>query len=319
MSSVLPSGAAPGRLARRVVGAAALVALVLAGCSTSSGDKGSGASAAPGVINVVAAENFWGSLAAQLGGSHVKVTSIIDNPDADPHDYEPTAADGRAIAAARLAIINGVGYDAWATKLADANPSASRTTLTVGDLVGAKDGDNPHRWYNPDNVRTVIDAITAAYKKTDPADAAFFDTQRTTVLTTNLKTYFDTITAIKTTYAGTPVDASESIFAMVSPALGLNLLTPPAFLTAISEGTDPTPADKATIDTQIAGKQIKVYVYNSQNATPDVQEQVDAAKAQGIPVTTITETLTPAGASFQDWQVAQLQALQKALAAGTGK
>ncbi|WP_045877299.1 zinc ABC transporter substrate-binding protein [Pseudofrankia sp. DC12] len=318
MSSALPSGVTRGRLARRVAGAAALVALALAGCSTSSGDKGSGASAATGV-NVVAAENFWGSLATQLGGPHVKVTSIIDNPDADPHDYEPTAADGRAIAAAKVAIINGVGYDAWATKLADANPTPSRTTLTVGDLVGAKDGDNPHRWYNPDNVRTVIDAITAAYKKTDPADAAFFDAQHTTVLTTNLKTYFDTITAIKASYGGTPVGASESIFSMVSPALGLDLLTPPAFLTAISEGTDPTPADKATIDAQIANKQIKVYVYNSQNATPDIQTQVDAAKAQKIPVTTITETLTPAGASFQDWQVAQLQALQKALAAGTGK
>jgi len=270
------------------------------------------------VITVVAAENFWGSLAAQLGGAHVRITSIINSPDADPHDYEPTAGDGRTIAAAKLVIVNGVGYDTWAGKLADANPSATRTVLTVGDLVGAKDGDNPHRWYNPDNVKAVIDRITADYKKIDPADAAFFDTRHSTVLTQNLKPYFDLIDQLRTTYAGTAVGASESIFAMLSPALGLNLLTPPSFLTAISEGSDPTAADKTTIDQQIKTRQIKVYVYNSQNATPDIQAQVNEARAAGIPVTTITETLSP-GMSFQDWQVAQLTALKQALAQAAGK
>jgi zinc/manganese transport system substrate-binding protein len=316
VSSTLAPGTARRRVLRWAAGAAVPVLLALAGCSTSSNANGS--SAGSTVINVVAAENFWGSLAGQLGGSHVKVTSIINNPDADPHDYEATAADGRAIAAAKLVIINGVGYDAWATKLANANPSSTRTTLTVGDLVGAKDGDNPHRWYNPDDVKAVIDQITADYKKIDPASASFFDTQHATVINTNLKAYFDTIAQIKASYAGTPVGASESIFAMLSPALGLNLLTPPSFLTAISEGSDPTAADKSTIDQQIKTKQIKVYVYNSQNATPDIKAQVDAAKAAGIPVTT-TETMTPAGASFQDWQVAQLTALKRALAQATGK
>jgi zinc/manganese transport system substrate-binding protein len=313
-SGVAATGAAV--VSAAVVSAAVLAVLALAGCSTSPSSSATGKSA---VITVVAAENFWGSLARQLGGSHVEVTSIIDNPDADPHDYEPTAADGRQIAGAKLAIINGVGYDAWATKLADANPSKARTTLTVGDLVGAKDGDNPHRWYNPGNVRTVIDTITADYKKIDPANATFFDNQHKTVLTENLKTYLDTVGQIKQTYAGTPVGASESIFAMMAPALGLDLLTPPAFLKDISEGSDPTAADKATIDGQIKDKRIKVYVYNSQNATPDIQAQVKEAKAAGIPVTTITETMTPAGASFQDWQVAQLDALQKALAQAAGK
>jgi zinc/manganese transport system substrate-binding protein len=303
---------------RKAFAALALAGLTLAGCSTTplSGAASGGSGT---VVSVVAAENFWGSLAAQLGGDHVKVTNIINSPDADPHDYEPTAADGRAIATAGLTIINGVGYDAWATKLAAANPAPNRTDLTVGDVVGAKDGDNPHRWYNPDNVRTVVDRITADLKKADPADAAYFDTQRETVLTTNLKSYFDTIAEIKAKYAGTPVGASESIFAMLAPALGLDLRTPPAFLTAISEGTDPSAGDKTTIDRQIDQKQIKVYVYNSQNATPDIQQQVKAAKARSIPVTVITETLTPAGASFQDWQVAQLDALRQALHQATGK
>jgi zinc/manganese transport system substrate-binding protein len=301
-----------------LAGSAVLLAVALSGCATSpsrtSADAGSST-----VINVVAAENFWGSLAAQLGGAHVKVVSIINNPDADPHDYEPTAADGRAVAGAKLAIVNGIGYDPWAGKMVDANPAAGRTVLNVGDLVGVKEGGNPHQWYSPPHVRQVVDQITADYKKLDPAAATFFDTRHDTVVGTNLKPYFGLVDEIRTGYAGTPVGASESIFAPLAEATGLKLLTPESFLDAISEGDDPTAADKATIDNQIKNKQIKVYVYNSQNATPDVKAQVDAAKAAGIVVTTVTETLTPAGASFQDWQVAQLTALKQALARATGK
>ena len=293
---------------RWLAGAAALLALSAGGCATTA-PHGAGST-----VPVVAAENFWGSLAAQLGGAQVTVTSVIDSPDADPHDYEPTAGDARTFATARLLIVNGVGYDTWATRLANADPSAGRTVLTVGDLVGAKDGDNPHRWYNPGDVRRVVDRITADLKTVDPADAGYFDSRHDTVLNTNLKAYFAAVDQIKANYAGTPVGASESIFAMTAPALGLDLLTPPAFLRAISEGGDPTAQDKSTIDAQIRGKKIKVYVYNSQNATPDVQAQVDEAKKAGIPVATITETLTPAGASFQDWQVAQLTELKQALA-----
>lgn len=321
MSTTFPPVPARRHVLRWVAGCAVLVIGATSACSTSASPTAGGAGANTGstVINVVAAENFWGSLAEQLGGPHVKVTSIIDNPDADPHDYEPTAADARLMAGAGLAIVNGVGYDAWAGKLVDANPAPARTVLTVGDLVGVKEGDNPHRWYNPDNVRTVIDQLTADLKKADPAAATFFDSQHDTVLNTNLKDYFGVIADIKSTYAGTPVGASESIFAMLAPATGLNLLTPAGFLTAITEGTDPTARDKATIDAQLKGKKIKVYVYNSQNATPDIQTQVTQAKAAGIAVVTITETLTPAGASFQDWQVAQLTALKQALATATGK
>jgi zinc/manganese transport system substrate-binding protein len=289
--------------------------LALAACSASPAPtSGAPQSAAESVIQVVAAENFWGSVAAQLGGSHVQVMSIIDSPDADPHDYEPTAADGRAIAAADLVVINGVGYDTWATKLSAANPNPDRTDLTVGELVGVAEGGNPHRWYNPDDVTKVVDQLTADYKRISPGDASYFDAQHTAFLTTGIAEYKAVIADIKAGYGGTPVGASESIFAMITPALGLDLITPPSFLKAISEGTDPTAGDRATIDAQIAGKKIKVYVYNSQNATPDVQAQIAAAKAHGIPVTTITETMTPATASWQQWQTAQLVALRDALA-----
>jgi zinc/manganese transport system substrate-binding protein len=299
-----------------VVSALAGCATSTSGTSTAAGSSASGG-AASRTIQVVAAENFWGSIAEQLGGRQVEVTDIIDSPDADPHDYEATAADGRAIAGADLVLINGVGYDVWATKLAAANPNPNRVDLTVGDVVGVAEGGNPHRWYSPDDVAKVVDGLVGDYKRLDPADSAYFDAQQTAFQSTALADYTAVISEIKTTYAGTPVGASESIFAVVAPALGLDLLTPPDFLKAISEGTDPTAADKATIDAQIREKKIKVYVYNTQNATPDIQAQVADAKAAGIPVTTITETMTPATASWQQWQTAELVALRDALAEAT--
>ncbi|MFI6469001.1 metal ABC transporter solute-binding protein, Zn/Mn family [Streptomyces sp. NPDC050516] len=316
---------------RTVAGSLVVVAALaaLSACSTSSGsgsdeavasgsaDSGKGGSGK--MLHVVAAENFWGSIAQQLGGTHADVKSVINNPDADPHDYEPTAADGRTVASAQYAIVNGIGYDAWADKLLSANPGSGRTDLKVGDLVGVKAGGNPHRWYSPDDVHKVIERITGDYKKLDPADAAYFDAQKKTYETQTLAPYNKLVADIKAKYGNTPIGASESIVTPLADGLGLKMLTPEPFLDAISEGTDPTAKDKSAIDAQIKNKQIKVYVYNSQNSTPDVAAQVKAATAAGIPVATVTETLTPAGASFQDWQVRQLTDIEKALAQATGK
>jgi zinc/manganese transport system substrate-binding protein len=294
----------------------AVVALGLTACGSST--PGTSAHAAGKVIRVVAAENFWGSMAAQIGGSHVAVTDIISNPDADPHDYEPTPADGRAIATADVVIVNGVGYDGWADKLLAASPG-KRTVIDIGDLVGAKAGANPHRWYNPANVQTFIKTLTSDLQKVDPNDATAYAAGLETFENQGLSSYNSLIALIKSKYSGTPVGASESIFAMLSPALGLNLITPPGFLKAISEGTDVSAADKTTIDRQIKTRQIKIYVYNSQNATPDVQAQLKECRASGIPTTTITETLTPAGASYEQWQTAQLRGIEAALAKATGR
>lgn len=299
---------------RTAMGCVVLVAI--AGCATST-HRTTDLGAVP--LHVMAAENFWGSIATQLGGTKVDVQSIITNPDTDPHDYDPSAGDARSLAGAAVVIENGIGYDPWVSKLLAADHAEGQHIINVGTLVGVANGGNPHRWYNPTDVHTVIAAITAAYKAADPADATYFTGQQQNYLTTGLAKYNSIISQIEAAYAGTPVGASESIFAMIAPALGLNLLTPPTFLRAISEGTDPTSADKQTIDNQIKTHAIKVYVYNSQNATPDVQAQVDEAKAAGIPLTTITETLTPASATFQDWQVAQLVALQAALKTAKGQ
>jgi zinc/manganese transport system substrate-binding protein len=289
---------------------AVLPTVGLAGCG------GAGSASASGKLNVVAAEDFWGSIAAQLGGERVEVSDIITNPAADPHDYEPTAEDARTLAEAQLAIVNGVGYDSWATKLLDADPSSGRTVLTVGDLLGLEEGDNPHQWYSPSAVEKVIGQISAAYERADPDHASYFEARRRRFETVALARYRRLIDRIRSRYAGTPIGASESIVAPLAPALGLKLVTPTGFLDAVSEGAEPTSADKAGVDRQIAGKRIAVWIYNSQNATPDVQRLNQAAKAAGIPTTTVTETTTPEGASFQAWQSRQLEALLAALEAG---
>jgi zinc/manganese transport system substrate-binding protein len=317
-----------GQSGRRkaAIWAATGVAAVVLGAVACSGSKApqsgpSGASSTGAVpkLAVVATINAWGSIASQLGGDRLQVTSIITNPDTDPHSYEPSATDARRFADAKVVVENGIGYDAWADKMLASDPNPQRMVVNVGDTVGVAGGGNPHQWYSPDAVTKVANAITAAYKKADPNDSGYFDQQNQQFLNQGLYNYRGVITSIKTKYAGTPVAASESIFSPLSDALGLNLITPPEFLKAISEGTDPSPADKATIDRQIASKAIKVYVLNSQNSNPDVQAQVDAAKKQGIPITTVTETLSPANASFQDWQFAQLSGLADALHTATGK
>jgi zinc/manganese transport system substrate-binding protein len=296
----------------RVFLAAAAASILVAGCGQGSSADSSGR------IRVVAAENFWGSIAEQLGGNRVDVTSIITNPASDPHDYEPTSSDARTMAGAKLAIVNGIGYDTWASRLLDANPTPGRITLDVGDLLGLKTGDNPHQWYSPASVQRVVDRITADYKRADQKDAAYFDRRRQAFESKTLARYKNLIATIRKWYEGVPVGASESIFAPLAHALGLRLVTPSGFLDAISEGTEPTAAEKATVDRQIHDRQIKVWVYNSQNATPDVQRLNEEARVAGIPIATVTETLTPEGASFEVWQVRELERLRAALAKGAG-
>lgn len=288
---------------------------LLAGC----GGAGVAAGTSSGRLQVVAAENFWGSIATQLGGDKVSVHSIIVSPDTDPHSYEPTASDGVALARSQMAIVNGIGYDAWASKLIDANPSSSRTVLNVGDLLERKEGDNPHQWYSPSAVQRVITQIVADYKRLDPKHSRYFDQQRTQFETHALSTYDGLIREIRSLYHGVPVGYSESIFQPLGEALGLKLMTPYSFAKAISEGTDVTAADKQAVDAQAQLRQIKVWIFNSQNATPDVQRVNELAAAAHVATATITETLSPASATFEQWQASELRSLQQALRQATGR
>ena len=287
--------------------------LAIAGCGGGGTATGSG-----GKLNVVAAEDFWGSIAEQVGGDRVVVTDIITNPAADPHDYEPTAEDGRALAGAQVSIVNGIGYDEWASKLLAANEDSSRVEVSVGDVLGLESGDNPHQWYSPESVEAVTAAIVKAYEEADPGHDSYYEAQAKKFDTQGLAEYHRMIAKIKGEFDGTKVGASESIFEPLAPALGLDLITPTGFMDGIAEGTEPSPSEKATADHQLVDRAIGLWVYNSQNATPDVKRLNEAAEESGIPIATVTETLTPEGASFQAWMVKELEGIDKALGEGSG-
>ena len=289
---------------------AGLLLLLLGACATGSPTH----DAVGGRLQVVAAENFWGSIAAQLAGDRAEVTSIITNPATDPHDYEATPQDARRVASADYVIVNGIGYDTWAQKLLAADPGSARTVLDVGKLVGVNVGGNPHQWYSPGSVEKLVARVAADLARLDPADAHYFAQRRAAYESTGLAEYHSLIAEIKPRYAGTPVGASESIVAPLVDALGLAMKTPESFLTAVAEGNEPSARDTAIVNRQIERRGIKVLIFNRQNATPDVKRLVDAARARGIPVTAVTETLVPAGATFQAWQSAELRDLRDALA-----
>jgi zinc/manganese transport system substrate-binding protein len=286
---------------------------VLAGGSALGCDRSGPAQAhaggAGGGFTVVAAENVWGSIAAQLAGDRATVRSVITEPATDPHSYEPTASDARAIATANMAIVNGLGYDRWASQLLAASPAPGRVVLDVGSYLGLSSGANPHRWYYPADVLRVVGAISARYERIDPADRAYFAQRERWFLSRALAGYDRLLARIRSRFAGVPVGYSESIFQGLGEDLRLRLLTPPGFVKAVAEGTDITAQDKRTVDEQLERRRVAVWVYNSQNVTPDVQRVTEIARARGIPVVPVTETLSPRGASFQQWQSSQLGGL----------
>jgi zinc/manganese transport system substrate-binding protein len=281
------------------------VVAVLAGCASAPASRGG--------VRVVAAENFWGSIAGQLGGTQAHVTSVIVDPGVDPHSYEPRASDARAFAGADLTIVNGVGYDRWASQLVDANPVDGRRELDVGRVLGLGDGDNPHQWYSPASVHRIVAAIAAEYAKLDPKDAAYFAARRQHFERTSLARYDALVETIRRRDGGTPVGYSESIFEPLGRALELRLVTPSGFAKSVAEGTEASAADEAKVAAQARSHEIAVWIYNSQNETPDVQRINAICRAEGIPVVTVTETLAPASATFQQWQSAQLTRLLLAL------
>jgi zinc/manganese transport system substrate-binding protein len=284
--------------------------LVMAACGGSNGGSPSGA------IEVVAGENFWGSIALQLGGSRVNVQSVVTDPNADPHEYETSANDARAFADAKLVIINGAGYDDWGKRLLAANQASGRRVLTVADVLGKTVGDNPHFWYNPDYAVRVADGITAQYKAIDPAGASYFD-QRRADFATALRPYSDEIANISQKYSGTPVGSTESIFVYMASALGLKLTTPHDFMDAVAEGTDPPASAVVELQNQISGNQIKVLVYNVQTSTAVTTNIRALAASHHVPGVGVSETLLPQNLTFQDWQLKQLKVLEAVLSSNT--
>jgi zinc/manganese transport system substrate-binding protein len=294
----------------RPIGRRLIVGVLLA---AASGTVGVGPAAAPRVLQVVAAENFWGSLAEQLGGHQVRVTSIVSDPNADPHEYETNPSDARLFAAADYVITNGDGYDTWAEKLLAAQPRAGRRVLSVATFLDRPSGSNPHLWYNPAYVFRVIDKITADYEALEPSERSYF-TGRHEAVEAALSTYRSRLVSLEEHYAGTRVASTESIFVYLASYLHLRLVTSSAFMDAVAEGIDPPASSLAAFDQQISERAFDVLVFNTQTVTPLTTNIRDSTNAEHIPVVGISETMEPPNSTFERWMVGELDRLGAALA-----
>jgi zinc/manganese transport system substrate-binding protein len=281
----------------------------LAGCGASSAGVGGQGSA----LNVVAAENVWGDIAGQIGGSHVAVTSIISDPNADPHSYETNARDAAAISSATFVIENGAGYDDFVDRLLSTNPSSGRDVISIAKIVGLSGSNpNPHLWYNPGFVTTASRAIESQLASRDPADAAVFEANLQAFLRA-YQPYVDTLDAIKAKHLGTPIAYTERVAGYLVEAAGLRLATPPSFAQSIENGNDPSPADTAAMDAAMTGKRVKLLLYNSQVTSPATSSVKELARANGIPVVGVAETIPAGERTFQAWQIDQAKAILAAL------
>jgi len=296
--------------------ATVLVVLIIAGAFTSlylsNHPATKTATSSSEVIQVVAAENFWGSLITQLGGTHVNVMSIVTDPNADPHEYESSSADAIAIANARLVIVNGAGYDTWALQLISASNSPHQIVLNVQELINQTVGANPHFWYSPYYVNDTVNAMYHDLVSIDPSNTAYY-TQQYVALNASLAIYNGRIDAIKQQFGGVKVASTESIFVYLANATGLDLVSPPAFMQAVSEGNDPSAQSIVQFDQLLQSGTVKLLVYNSQTVTPSTLSIEALAKQQDVPIVPITETVQPPTALFQDWMNSELISLQNAL------
>jgi zinc/manganese transport system substrate-binding protein len=275
--------------------------------------EGCGSGAASGRPLVVASTNVYGDIAEQLGGGRVDVTSILRDPNADPHLFEPGTRTGLAVAKARLVIANGLGYDAFVDKLVAASPSSQRVDVTIADALGVHGDDaNPHLWYDTPRLPELAAAIERGLERAAPADASTFRT-RLRRFDASLVPLARTVAAIRRAHAGEPVAYTESVPGYLLEAAGLRNVAPVAFTRALEDGSDPPPAAVAQMIDLAEQHRIRVLLYNEQAVSPISARVREAAERAGVPVVGVTETLPP-GATFQGWQLGQAKALQAALA-----
>ena len=263
-----------------------------------------------GSIKIVAAENFYGDIAKQIGGPNVTVTSILNNPDQDPHLFEVSPSVGRDISAARLVIYNGIDYDPWMEKLLGAARSTDRKTIVVADLVGRKIGDNPHIWYDPATMSALANRLSDNLIAEDPADKAGYE-QRLARFEESLKPIQAKIRELRQRFAGTPVTATEPIFGYMFDALGMRVRNH-SFQLAVMNNTEPSASDVANLENDLKTHRVELLVYNSQATDRIADRMKKIAKEAGIPVVGATET-EPAGENYQSWMMSELDAVERAL------
>ena len=277
-------------------------------------------------IQIVAGENFWGSLISQLGGNLTQVLSIVSDPNADPHEYEANASDAAAIAHANFVVVNGVGYDDWALQLIAASNTPGQEVLNVGNLNGVSVTGgivtgNPHQWYNPLYVNHTLLAMYADLVALQPASKAIFQQNFYNLNTSagggaegvSIDQLYARANQIKADFAGTVVDSTESIFVYLANYTGLDLISPQPFMEAIAEGNDPPAASVALFECQIESGYVKVLVYNIQTVTPITTTIEGLAAEHNVTVTYVSETIQPPDTSFQDWMFGEYNSLANAL------
>ncbi len=261
-------------------------------------------------IAVVAAENFYGDVAEQVGGSGVKVTSILTNPDQDPHLFEASASTARDLAAARIVIYNGADYDPWMVKLLSASRATGRITIEVAKLVGKKAGDNPHLWYDPATMPAVAKALAAQLAKLDPDHRGDYEARRD-AFDASLKPIADKIAALRQQYAGTAITATEPVAGYLAEAIHLKVRNP-RFQLAIMNNTEPSASEIAAFQKDLKTRTVKVLLYNSQTSEELTDKMRSIAKDSGVPIVGVTET-EPEGKKYQDWMLSELAALETGL------
>ncbi|GAC1321311.1 MAG: metal ABC transporter solute-binding protein [Thermoleophilaceae bacterium] len=292
---------------RNTLAAAAIAALSLGGCSGRGSASGGG-------VPVVSAENFYGDIVQQIGGSHVRVTSIIRDPAADPHQYASNVQDTRAVADARLIVVNGLGYDGFMEKLVAASPASGRAVIHVDALAGAtpRSADrNPHLWYDTPTVAAFARAAGGALVKADPKHAPAYRAGTRRVIS-SLASIDSQIRALRARFAGTPIAYTERVPGYLTARMGLVQLTPPEFARASEGGSDPSPQSVATMRDLVLGHRIRALLYNTQASSRAAGAIRELARTSGVPVVGISET-SPPGISYQAWQLAQLHAIATAL------
>ena len=294
---------------RAVVIGLAMLALLRAAPGWAQGASLSTAQGAS--LSIVAAQNFYGDVAGQIAGPDVPVTSILSSPDQDPHLFEASPSTARALSAARIVVYNGLDYDPWMVKLVRATRQPERQILVAASLARRPAGANPHLWYDPAVMPAVARAVADALSAADPANAAGY-ARRLDAFTDSLKPLDARIAEMRSRFAGTPVTATEPVFGYMAAALGL-VVRNERFQLAIMNGAEPRPSDVAAFEGDIAGKRVRVLFYNGQATGPSAQRLLRLARAAGIPVVAVTET-QPAGMTYQSWMMAQLDAVETALA-----
>lgn len=261
-------------------------------------------------VPVVAAENFYGDIAQQIGGPGVKVTSILSNPDQDPHLFEASPSVARGISAARIVIYNGIDYDPWMEKLLGAARSADRKAIVVADLIGKKPGDNPHIWYDPATMLALAQALADTLSSADPARQAGYQ-QRLAGFQTSMQPVQAKIARLKERLAGTPVTATEPVFGYMFEALGMQVRNQ-SFQMSVMNDTEPSASDIAAFEDDLKTRKVKLLVYNSQASNPVAARLEKLARAAHVPVVGATET-EPAGKGYQAWMMGELDAIDRAL------